>query len=137
VLKLSSNVSDAFPKVLKLSSEVSECKPLPAGAVVAMATPASGSNIVVFGGTGGTGSECVVQALAAGAKVTAGRFQGYRPPECRMHSQHSLILTQPRPLRLSSYRPVSHREEWGVADCLLMAYRCTRGCGEGLLTICS
>jgi len=25
---------------------------------------------VVFGGTGGTGSECVVQALAAGAKVT-------------------------------------------------------------------
>ena len=29
VLKLSSIVSDAFPKVLKLSCEVSECKPLP------------------------------------------------------------------------------------------------------------
>jgi len=29
VLKLSSDVSDVFPKVLKLSSEVSECKPLP------------------------------------------------------------------------------------------------------------
>jgi chromosome segregation ATPase len=28
VLKLSSNVSDVFPKVLKLSFEVSECKPL-------------------------------------------------------------------------------------------------------------
>ena len=28
------------------------------------------SNIVVFGGTGGTGSECVVQALRRGAKVT-------------------------------------------------------------------
>ena len=29
VLKLSSNVSDGSPKVLKLSCEVSECKPLP------------------------------------------------------------------------------------------------------------
>jgi len=29
VLKLSSNVSDAFPKVLTLSSELIECKPLP------------------------------------------------------------------------------------------------------------
>jgi len=29
VLKLSSDVSNVFPKVLKLSSEVSECKPLP------------------------------------------------------------------------------------------------------------
>jgi len=29
VLKLSYNVSDVFPKVLKLRSEVSECKPLP------------------------------------------------------------------------------------------------------------
>ena len=29
MLKLSSNVSDVFPKVLKLSSEVSEFKPLP------------------------------------------------------------------------------------------------------------
>ena len=31
MLKLSSNVSDVFPKVLKLSSEVSECKPLAGG----------------------------------------------------------------------------------------------------------
>jgi hypothetical protein len=31
VLKLSSNVSDVFPKFLKLSSEVSECKPLVIG----------------------------------------------------------------------------------------------------------
>jgi len=31
VLKLSSNVSDVFPKVFKLSSEVSECKPLHIG----------------------------------------------------------------------------------------------------------
>ena len=31
MLKLSCNVSDVFPKVLKLSSEVSECKPLHAG----------------------------------------------------------------------------------------------------------
>jgi hypothetical protein len=31
MLKLSSNVSDAFPKVLKLSSEVSRCKPLMIG----------------------------------------------------------------------------------------------------------
>ena len=38
--------------------------------VVAKATPAEKSNIVVFGGTGGTGSECVVQALRRGAKVT-------------------------------------------------------------------
>ena len=29
MLKLSSDVSDVFPKVLKLSSEVSECKTLP------------------------------------------------------------------------------------------------------------
>jgi len=38
VLKLSSNVSDVFPKVLKLSSEVIECKPLPTTTV-----PAPGS----------------------------------------------------------------------------------------------
>ena len=31
MLKLSSNVSDVFPEVLKLSFEVSECKPLEAG----------------------------------------------------------------------------------------------------------
>ena len=31
VLKLSSNVSGVFPKVLKLSCEVSECQPLPWG----------------------------------------------------------------------------------------------------------
>jgi hypothetical protein len=31
VLKLSSTVSDVFPKVLKLSPEVSECKPLHEG----------------------------------------------------------------------------------------------------------
>jgi hypothetical protein len=31
VLKLSSNVSDVFPKVLKLSFEVSECKSLIVG----------------------------------------------------------------------------------------------------------
>jgi hypothetical protein len=31
MLRLSSNVSDVFSKVLKLSSEVSECKPLPSG----------------------------------------------------------------------------------------------------------
>ena len=31
MLRLSCNVSDAFPKVLKLSSEVSECKPLGQG----------------------------------------------------------------------------------------------------------
>jgi hypothetical protein len=31
VLNLSSKVSNAFPKVLKLSSEVSECKPLIGG----------------------------------------------------------------------------------------------------------
>jgi len=33
VLKLSSDVSNVFPKVLKLSSEVSECKPLLLGHV--------------------------------------------------------------------------------------------------------
>ena len=33
VLKLSFTVSDVFPKVLQLSSEVSECKPLGAGGV--------------------------------------------------------------------------------------------------------
>jgi len=38
--------------------------------VVAKATPAESSNVVVLGGTGGTGSECVVQALKRGAKVT-------------------------------------------------------------------
>lgn len=38
--------------------------------VRAGATPADQSNIVVIGGTGGTGSECVVQALKRGAKVT-------------------------------------------------------------------
>ena len=31
MLKLSSYVSDVFPEVLKLSSEVSECKPLGVG----------------------------------------------------------------------------------------------------------
>lgn len=41
-----------------------------AAVVVASATPAEESNIVVLGGTGGTGSECVVQALKRGAKVT-------------------------------------------------------------------
>ena len=38
--------------------------------IVAKATPAESSNVVVLGGTGGTGSECVVQALKRGAKVT-------------------------------------------------------------------
>ena len=36
----------------------------------AAATPADASNVTVIGGTGGTGSECVVQALERGAKVT-------------------------------------------------------------------
>jgi hypothetical protein len=31
MLELSSNVSDVFPEVLKLSCEVSECKPLAVG----------------------------------------------------------------------------------------------------------
>ena len=34
MLELSSNVSDVFPKVLKLSSEMSECKPLGMGGPV-------------------------------------------------------------------------------------------------------
>ena len=34
MLKLSSNVSDVIPKVLKLRSEVSECKPLQVGGAV-------------------------------------------------------------------------------------------------------
>ena len=38
--------------------------------VVASATPAEKSNIVVIGGTGGCGAECVVQALKRGSKVT-------------------------------------------------------------------
>jgi len=42
VLKLSSNVSDVFPKVLKLSSEVSECKPLACGT----ASPRQGLTLV-------------------------------------------------------------------------------------------
>ena len=37
---------------------------------VAAAMPAEKSNLVVIGGTGGTGAECVVQALKRGAKVT-------------------------------------------------------------------
>ena len=36
---------------------------------VAAAMPAEKSNLVVIGGTGGTGAECVVQALKRGAKV--------------------------------------------------------------------
>jgi len=44
--------------------------PRVASATVAAATPAEQSNIVVIGGTGGTGAECVVQALKRGAKVT-------------------------------------------------------------------
>ena len=39
MLKLSSNVGDVYPKVLKLSSEVSECKPLVQG----RAAPARGA----------------------------------------------------------------------------------------------
>mmetsp|Transcript_33902 Transcript_33902/g.85335 ORF Transcript_33902/g.85335 Transcript_33902/m.85335 type:complete len:305 (-) Transcript_33902:518-1432(-) len=38
--------------------------------VTAGATPAAQSHIVVIGGTGATGAECVVQALKRGAKVT-------------------------------------------------------------------
>jgi putative NADH-flavin reductase len=41
-----------------------------AAATRAAATPAEKGNIVVIGGTGGTGAECVVQALKRGCKVT-------------------------------------------------------------------
>jgi hypothetical protein len=39
VLKLSSNGSDVFPKVLMLSSEVSECKPLPTARMMSTSVP--------------------------------------------------------------------------------------------------
>ena len=41
MLKLSFNVSDVFPKVHKLSSEVSECKPLLLGATAQELTTAA------------------------------------------------------------------------------------------------
>jgi len=56
MLKLSSNVSDVFPKVLKLSCEVSECKPLHVG------DDDTGSN---SGGGGGVLSAAAPRAHAA------------------------------------------------------------------------
>jgi hypothetical protein len=49
VLKFSSNVSDVFPKVLKLSSEVSECKPLIDGTVFAYGVTSSGKTHTMRG----------------------------------------------------------------------------------------
>jgi len=56
VLKLSSNVSDAFPKVLKLSSEVSECKPLAAGS--GQGQEAQGGGGQIGASVGCTGGAC-------------------------------------------------------------------------------
>ena len=53
-----------------LRARTAAASPRVASATVAAATPAEQSNIVVIGGTGGTGAECVVQALKRGAKVT-------------------------------------------------------------------
>jgi hypothetical protein len=56
VLKLSSNVSDAFPMVLKLSSEVNECKPLPLardGRLVC-------DHLLQLGVVAGDGAQCLV-----------------------------------------------------------------------------
>ena len=49
VLMLSSHVSDEFPKVPKLSSEVSECKPL-------AAQYSQGCRLLVEGGAGADGA---------------------------------------------------------------------------------
>ena len=70
-LSARSNIAAPVPRGVA-ASRVAKCarSSPPRSVVVAKATPAEKSNIVVFGGTGGTGSECVVQALRRGAKVT-------------------------------------------------------------------
>ena len=62
---LSSNVSDVFPKDLKLSSEVSECKPLAAGATVAGTLTAGGATTL-----SSTLAVTSLATLSGGAAVT-------------------------------------------------------------------
>jgi len=71
-LSARSNIAAPVPRGVA-ASRVAKCarsSRVARSVVVAKATPAEKSDIVVFGGTGGTGSECVVQALRRGAKVT-------------------------------------------------------------------
>jgi len=65
MLMLSSNVSDVFPKDLKLSSEVSECKPLAAGATVAGTLTAGGATTL-----SSTLAVTSLATLSGGAAVT-------------------------------------------------------------------
>ena len=70
-LSARSNIAPSISRGVAASRVASRARSSPGtSVVVAKATPAEQSNIVVFGGTGGTGSECVVQALRRGAKVT-------------------------------------------------------------------
>jgi hypothetical protein len=66
VLKFSSNVNDVFPKVLKLSSEVSECKPLGIGIFESPTGRGSHSstlqlNLSAFYDIGGARDGCVAR----------------------------------------------------------------------------
>ena len=60
MLKLSSNVSDSFPKALKLSSELSECKPLNPGGD--WTTQTENPNVLLRA----LGAEVVTQRAGAG-----------------------------------------------------------------------
>ena len=80
LLKLTSNVSDVFPKVLKLSSEVSECKPLPLAPVCPRGDLRRRTSITVIGGRR---MRCRCRARAAGSAGCgvhgASPVSGYEP----------------------------------------------------------
>ena len=122
MLKLSSNVCDVFPKVLKMSSEVSECKPL-------------------GGGEGCEGGDQQVEV-----HETPGRAMQVEPikPRLKLPRTKRLKVTCDEPLSrfAFNFNLRSYNLELTVAmipqllaglsplhsfpDCLLIVYRCTR-----------
>jgi len=94
-------VSDVFPKVLKLSSQVSECKPLDAGrndaydaaitAAVTRLKKAGRRTVDVIDAGAGSGLLSMMSARAGATNVTAVEQAAHMVGQCRLKPADSRV----------------------------------------------